>query len=97
MDYASLYPWFDNNMSFFFMYHTIFIKLGLCYSLEMFEKEILIVMSIASTQLHQNNEAFIRVFSILCNHFDVPPLSNVFFFIFLFFEFRSYNRQLWIE
>jgi len=64
---------------FYFMYDTLFIKSGLCFPLEMFEKEIIAIMNVSLAQLHLNGWAFIRAFKILCNNFGVSPLSNVFF------------------
>jgi len=42
------------NNRFCYIYYTLFINLGLCFPLNPFEKEVLAVVNIASTQLYSN-------------------------------------------
>ena len=43
-----------------------------------FERELLTEVNVAPAQLHPNSWAFVRAFSILCNHFGHPPTVDVF-------------------
>jgi len=54
---------------FCFVYSTVFKKLSLRLPLIGFERALLIEVNVAPTQLHPNNWAFVRAFSILCDHF----------------------------
>jgi len=50
--------------------------------LSVFEKELLIELNVAPTQLHPNSWAFIRGFVVLCSQFEISLTVDVFFYIF---------------
>jgi len=61
---------------FFFFYQTVFKRIRLCLPFSNFERELLTEINVAPAQLHPNSWAFIRVFTILYNHFGHPPPST---------------------
>ena len=60
---------------FFFLYQTVFKRIKLRLPLTGFERALVTEINVAPAQLHPNSWAFIRTFSILCNHFTHPPPS----------------------
>jgi len=75
-----------------YMYITLFEKLGLRLPFNTFEKELLTILNISPCQLHHNSWAFIRAFQVLCTHFGITSLANMFLY---FFELRAPHKQLW--
>jgi len=58
---------------FCYFYNTVFKKVLLRLPLYNFEKELLIEINVAPTQLHPNSWAFVRGFYILCTHIGHLP------------------------
>jgi len=79
----------QNEQPLCFFYESLFIKLDVRLPLSPFKNGVLIIMNVAPAQLHPNNWAFIRVFQILCTHFDITPTRNMLFY---FFEFKPSKR-----
>jgi len=85
----------SSTRPFSFFYTTIFTKIRLRLPLSFFEKALLTELNVTLTQLHSNSWVFIRTFVVLCSQFDISPTVDVLFFI--FFEFKSSGRQLWVS
>jgi len=79
---------------FFFMYFTVFKRLKLRLPLTRFERALLTEVNVAPAQLHPNNWAFVKAFSILCNHFGHTSSVDVFMY---FFEAKSPGKKLWMS
>jgi len=79
---------------FFFMSSTIFKRLKLRLPLTGFEHALLTEVNVAYAQLHPNSWAFVRAFSILCNHLDHTPSVDVFLY---FFEAKNPGKRLWLS
>jgi len=84
----------DPKGQFCFFYATFFKKVLLQLPLAIFEKELLIELNIAPTQLYPNTWAFICSFIILCAHFDISPSVKVFLY---FFEAKHVSSKLWVS
>ena len=84
----------DPEGPFCFIYSTIFKKLLLCLPFASFERALLTELNVAPAQLHLNNWAFVRAFSILCHHFGNLPSVDVFLY---FFEAKSSGKKLWVS
>jgi len=84
----------DLDEPFFFMYTTVFKRLKLCIPFTGFERALLTEVKVASAQLHPNSWAFVRVFTILCNHLGHPPSVDVFLY---FFKAKSPGKKLWMS
>jgi len=74
---------------FFFFYQTVFKHIRQRLPFTSFERELLTEVNVAPAQLHPNSWAFVRAFSILCNHFGHPPIADVFLH---FFEAKTLGR-----
>ena len=68
--------------SFFFLYATIFKRIKLRLPLTGFERALLTEINMALAQLHPNGWAFVRAFTILCNHLGFTPSMDVFLYFF---------------
>ncbi|KAJ1390998.1 hypothetical protein SESBI_37017 [Sesbania bispinosa] len=68
--------------SFTFVYETFFTKLNLPLPFNQFHCQILRILNVAPTQLHQNSWGFIRAFEVLCAYHNFNPSVNVFFYFF---------------
>jgi len=79
---------------FFFFYQTVFKRIKQHLPFTNFERELLTEVNVAPTQLHPNNWAFVRAFSILCNHFGHPPSVDVFLH---FFGAKNPGKNLWVS
>ena len=79
---------------FFFLYATIFKRIKLRLPLTGFEQALLTEINVAPTQLHSNGWAFVRAFTILCNHLGFTPSVDVFLY---FFEAKSPGKKLWVS
>jgi len=84
----------DPKGPFCFFYATLFKKILLRLPLSIFKKELLIELNVAAGQLHPNNWAFIRAFTILCSQLDISPTLEVFLY---FFEVKHSGNQLWVS
>jgi len=84
----------DPKKPFFFTYSTIFKRLKLRLPFTGFERALLTEVSVAPAQLHPNNWAFVRAFSILYNHFGHTPSMDVFLY---FFEAKNPGKKLWMS
>ena len=76
------------------MYQTVFKRTKLRLPFTGFERALLTEINMAPAQLHPNSWAFVRAFSILCNHFGHPPSVDVFIY---FFEAKSPGKNLWVS
>jgi len=76
------------------MYQTVFKWIKLRLPLIGFERALLTEINVAPAQLHPNSWAFVRAFSILCNHFGHSPSVDVFVH---FFEAKSPGKNLWVS
>ena len=79
---------------FFFMYSTVFKRVRVCLPLTGFKRALLTEVDVAPAQLHPNSWAFIRAFTILCNHFGHTPSMDAFLY---FFEAKSLGKRLWLS
>jgi len=79
---------------FFFFYQTVFKRIRQRLPFTSYERELLTEVNIAPTQLHPNSWAFVRAFSILCNHFGHPPTVDVFLH---FIEGKNPGKNLWVS
>ena len=61
--------------------------------LSIFEKELLTELNVAPAQLHPNNWAFVRAFTILCSQLGLSPTVEV--FLYFFKAKQPSDRQLW--
>jgi len=59
-----------------------------------FEQALLTKINVAYAQLHPNSWAFVRAFTILCNHIGHTPLMDVFLH---FLEAKSAGKKLWVS
>ena len=84
----------DPEGPFYFIYSTILKRIKLRLPLTGFERALLTEVNVAPTQLHLNNWAFVRAFSILCDHFGHMPSVDVFLY---FFEAKSPRKKLWVS
>jgi len=84
----------DPKEHFFFAYSTIFKRLKLRLPFTGFERALLTEVNVALAQLHPNNWAFVRAFSILCIHFGHTPSVDVFLY---FFEAKNLGKKLWMS
>ena len=84
----------NDGEPYFFLYQTVFKQIKLRLPLTDFKRDLLTEINVAPAQLHPNNWAFIRAFSILCNHFGHPPSVDVFLH---FFEAKSSGKNLWVS
>jgi len=84
----------DPEGPFYFIYSTVFKRLKLRLPLTGFDRALLTEVNVAPTQLHPNNWAFVRAFSILCDHFGHTPSVDVFLY---FFEAKSPRKKLWVS
>jgi len=79
---------------FFFMYSTIFKRIKLRLPFTGFKRALLKKVNVAPAQLHPNSWAFVRAFSILCNHFGHTPSVDVLLY---FFEAKNPGKILWLS
>jgi len=84
----------DPERPFCFVYSTVFKRLRLRLPLTGFEHALLTEVNVAPAQLHPNSWAFVRAFSILCDHFGHTPSVDVFL---SFFEAKSPGKKLWVN
>jgi len=84
----------NNGEPYFFLYQIVFKRTKLGLLLTGFERALLTEINVAPAQLHPNSWAFVRAFSILCNHFGHPPSVDVFLH---FFEAKSPGKNLWVS
>jgi len=82
---------FNGRKPFFFMYQTVFKRVGVRLPFTPFERELLIEINTAPAQLHPNKWAFVRAFEILCGYLGVPPSVDV------FFEVKKQGKSLWVS
>ena len=84
----------NDGEPFFFFYQTIFKRIRQRLPFSIFERELLTEVNVAPAQLHPNSWAFVRAFSILCNHFGHPLSVDVFLH---FFEAKNPGKNLWVS
>ncbi|MCI37195.1 hypothetical protein A2U01_0058419, partial [Trifolium medium] len=63
----------------FYMYSSLFTRLGVLLPFTSFECRVLRYANVAPSQLHPNSWLFVRAFEILCSAVDVEPSVPVFF------------------
>ncbi|RDX75136.1 hypothetical protein CR513_45023, partial [Mucuna pruriens] len=73
----------ETKEPFFYLYETLFSKLGIQLPFTDFEQAALQALNVAPTQLHPNSWAFLRAFELLCEDMGWEPSLNVFFWFFL--------------
>jgi len=76
---------------FFFLYATIFKRIKLRLLLTGIRRALLTEINVALAQLHPYSWAFVRAFTILCNHLGHTPSVDVFLH---FFEVKSPGKKL---
>ena len=79
---------------FFFMYQTVFKRIGVRLPFTPFERELLTEINTAPAQLHPNSWAFVRAFQILCGYLGIPPSVDVFLH---FFEVKKQGKSFWVS
>jgi len=79
---------------FFFLYQTVFKRIGLRLPFSGFERELLTEINVAPAQLHPNSWAFIRAFEILNGYLGLPPSVDIFLH---FFEVKKQGKSLWVS
>jgi len=79
---------------FFFMYQTVFKRVGVRLPFTPFERELLTEINTAPAQLYPNSWAFVRAFQILCGYLGVPPSVDVFLH---FFKVKKQGKSLWVS
>ena len=79
---------------FFFMYQTVFKRVGVRLPFTPFERELLTEINTAPAQLHPNSWAFVRGFQILCGYLGIPPSVDVFLH---FFEVKKQGKSFWVS
>ena len=79
---------------FFFFYQTVFKRIGQRLPFNSFERELLTKINVTPAQLYPKNWAFIRAFTILCNHFGHTSSVDVFLH---FFEAKKPRKNLRIS
>jgi len=84
----------NDGEPFFFFYQTIFKRIRQHLPFTSSERELLTEVNVAPAQLHPNSWAFVRAFSILCNHFGHPPSVDVFLH---YFEAKNPGKNLWVS
>ena len=84
----------NGGKPFFFLYQTVFKRVGLRLPFTAFERELLTEISTAPDKLHPNSWAFIRAFEILCRYLGILPSVDVFFH---FFEVKKQGKSLWVS
>ena len=84
----------NGGKPFFFLYRTVFKRVGLRLPFTAFERELLTEINTAPAQLHPNSWAFIRAFEILCGYLGILPSVDVFLH---FFEVKKQGKSLWVS
>ena len=84
----------DAEDPFFFLYATVFKRIKLRLPFTGFKRALLTEVNETLAQLHPNSWAFIRAFSILCDHFGHTPSVDAFLY---FFEAKSHGKRLWVS
>jgi len=79
---------------FFFMYQTVFKRIGVRLPFTPFERELLTEINTAPAQLHPNSWAFVRAFQILCGYLGILPSVDVFLH---FFEVKKQGKSFWVS
>ena len=64
------------------IYDVLISKFGVRFPFTHFQFSILECTGAAPSQLHPNSWAMIRSFEVICDYLNVPPSSNVFFYLF---------------
>ncbi|RDX71249.1 hypothetical protein CR513_49432, partial [Mucuna pruriens] len=67
---------------YFYMYDTLYSKLGVKLPFTHFERAILQALNVAPTQLHPNSWPFVRAFELLCDDLGKALTLGVFFWFF---------------
>jgi len=62
--------------------YELFKELDILFLLSHFECQMLMAMNVASSQLHPNNWAFLKVFQILCHYLQISPTINKFMYFY---------------
>jgi len=84
----------DSEGPFCFIYSTVFRRLSLRLPFTPFERALLTEVNVAAAQLDPNSWAFVRAFSIMCDHFGHPPSVDV---VLYFFKAKSRGKKLWVR
>ncbi|RDX87300.1 Protein CLEC16A, partial [Mucuna pruriens] len=74
---------------YFYLYETLFSKLGIQLPFTDFEQAALRALNVAPTQLHPNNWAFVRAFELLCEDMGREPSLSI---LFWFFSLRRVDK-----
>jgi len=80
----------DPDDPFYFIYSTIFRRLGLRLPLTPFKRTLLTEVNVAPAQLHPKSWAF----PILCYSLGLTPSVETFLF---FFEVKDPGKKLWVS
>ena len=94
---GNLFVWMTDpgvGPPFFFMYQTVFKRVGVRLLFTPFERELLTKINTAPAQLHPNSWAFVRAFQILYGYLGVLPSVDVFLH---FFEVKKQGKSLWVS
>jgi len=84
----------DPEGPFYFVYSTLFRRLGFRLPFTSFERTLLTELNVAPTQLHPNSWVFVRAFAILCCSLGLTPSVDVFLY---FFEAKDSGKKLWVS
>jgi len=72
----------NNGVPFFYLYQTMFKRIGMRLPFSAFERELLTEINVAPTQLHPNSWAFVKAFDILCGYLCQPASVDIFLHFF---------------
>ena len=84
----------NKGVPFFYLYQTVFKRIGVRLPFSRFERELLTEIDVAPAQLHPNSWAFIKAFGILWGYFGQSPLVDIFLH---FFEVKKQGKSLWVS
>jgi len=83
----------NDGVPFFYFYHVVFKRVGVCLPFSRFERELLTEMNAAPAQLYPKSWAFVKAFDILFGFLGCAPSVDIFLH---FFEVKRQRNNLWV-
>jgi len=84
----------NNGVPFFYIYQTVFKRIGMRLPFSAFERELFTKINVAPAQLHPNSWASVKAFDILCGYLGQPLSVDIFLH---FFEVKKQGKSLWVS